>query len=364
VTFRWTEALAEPVATLARGGDWSRVEESRRGGWLLRSASSDEERCWFHAPGGEERPARLHPFDDVAMPALKPSVEHWSRLGYAVELLAWRVHRRAVFRIVSGTESRICKFYAKDRAVRTRWSVLSRDHGTAWRTPEVLEWDPDRRRLTIESCPGVPLNRLWVSGRGRRQDGDEIADILDWLRVTRVPEDLPCYDAGDEIDLLQKRLTSFERTLREPPPQARELVRLVTSALDEIRGGERRLCHRDFHDKQILLQGTGGTLLDLDLIAAGPPALDAGNILAHLRLRALQGTDLPWHDIADRVVQRTTASLGSDETLRIWTASALLRLALIYSRRRRPAGLLERLLDSTSEALRGGGEWKGLTRAA
>jgi aminoglycoside phosphotransferase (APT) family kinase protein len=40
--------------------------------------------------------------------------------------------------------------------------------------------------------------------------------------------------------------------------------------------------HRDFHPGQVLIDGERLYLLDLDLYAAGDPALDVGNFLAHV----------------------------------------------------------------------------------
>ncbi|MGA1781458.1 MAG: phosphotransferase, partial [Planctomycetota bacterium] len=120
------------------------------------------------------------------------------------------------------------------------------------------------------------------------------------------------------------------------------------------------LCHRDFHDKQILIDGDRGTLIDMDLAAAGHPALDVGNILAHLRLRELKGAELRWQEVASPIAVHATRDRGIEDSLPIWTASTLLRLALIYARRFRRPGLIEALLDSTEAALDRSGEWEGL----
>lgn len=48
------------------------------------------------------------------------------------------------------------------------------------------------------------------------------------------------------------------------------------------------LLHRDLHDKQVLFTPQGPALLDFDTLALGDAALDLGNVLAHLRLRACQ----------------------------------------------------------------------------
>jgi aminoglycoside phosphotransferase (APT) family kinase protein len=49
------------------------------------------------------------------------------------------------------------------------------------------------------------------------------------------------------------------------------------------------LLHRDLHDGQMIFSSAHDGILDLDLMAVGDPALDLGNLLAHLELRSEQG---------------------------------------------------------------------------
>jgi hypothetical protein len=314
---------------------------------------------WFRADGRRLEP--LDPLEDSELPQLATSVRQWLRQGVGVRLLAWRVHRRAVFRITTPRGSRICKLYRKDRCLRERWGALANTPERPWRVPRVIDWEPEQRRLTLEDCAGRSLNLRWLAGDGDPSDGDRIAEILAWLLATPPPAGLPQYGVAQEVRLLEKRLESFQRALHTPPKRAEEVAARVLDALSEEPDGANVLCHRDFHDKQILLNGSGGgALIDLDLVAAGPPALDAGNILAHLRLRALKGARLPWGDMARRITRSAVPAPGIRESLPRWTASALLRLTLIYARRRRPPGLLDALLDSTEQALGRRGEWAGI----
>ena len=80
--------------------------------------------------------------------------------------------------------------------------------------------------------------------------------------------------------------------------------------------------------------------------------------LQDLRLRALSGAALDWQGIAARI--RGGVPEDAVEGLPRWTAATLVRLALIYSRRRRNAGLLDALLCSADDALGGTGEWAGI----
>ncbi len=46
--------------------------------------------------------------------------------------------------------------------------------------------------------------------------------------------------------------------------------------------------HRDFYDKQLIVDGDSVALLDFDNLAIGDRAQDYGNFLGHCRLRQLQ----------------------------------------------------------------------------
>ncbi len=175
-----------------------------------------------------------------------------------------------------------------------------------------------------------------------------------------MPDDFPAHPISEEIRVLAERVPVFLRTLENPSPRAEPLFERVRAELEGLPEVEPVLCHRDFHDKQVLIDGDRGTLIDLDLAAAGHPALDVGNILAHLRLRRLKGADLDWRTVARPIAERAKVDRGIDDSLRAWTASTLLRLALFYARRYRKPGVIDALLDSTEAALEGTGEWEGI----
>jgi Ser/Thr protein kinase RdoA (MazF antagonist) len=301
----------------------------------------------------------LSPLEDSRLPQLPGLISTWLRLGREVRMLAYRVGSRAIFRICDGTGPIIVKVYRKDRQLLPRWTALSSDATAARSVPRVLDWDPDGKALSIEYRPGISLNERWLAGHGETGDGGVILGVLEWLVKTPLPPGFPTHTARDEIRILEERLPVFERTLKEPPPRARALVARVTKELAAEKPRPSRLCHRDFHDKQLLLDRDRVSLIDLDLAAAGPPALDAGNILAHLRLRSLKGASLPWREIAGHISPSLLKD-GLAGTLHLWTAATLLRLALIYARRRRAPDLVDRLLDSVEAALDRRGEWSDL----
>ena len=105
--------------------------------------------------------------------------------------------------------------------------------------------------------------------------------------------------------------------------------------------------HRDLHDKQVLWDGRTPGLLDLDTAARAEAALDVGNLLAHLELRALAGS-LPAEAaraaagyLRDAVEHLPT----TPERTEVYTRSARLRLACVYAFRPAASPWLDAWLD-------------------
>ena len=87
---------------------------------------------------------------------------------------------------------------------------------------------------------------------------------------------------ADELNILEARLTAL--AAHRPHWESR-LTRLMHAGR-ELSGRLHivapRPIHRDFYHDQVLLDGQRVWLLDLDLLCAGDPALDAGNFVGHL----------------------------------------------------------------------------------
>lgn len=363
MTERWTDSLCAPLADALRGRCWNRVEENRRGGWLLLADEGvGDGVAWFALAHGETEPEPINILEDRRLDQARHLVVEWLQQGVGITLLGYKVGRRAIFLLdgVATNGSRaIAKVYRKSPSIPERWKLFPCRPDARWRVPAVLEWDADRRALLVEHCAGVSYNRRWLAGEGEPADGERIGELLEWMAATPVPSTFPKHGPAREALILGERLPVFERILQAPFAGAAELTREVAASLSEDPPLTPIAVHRDFHDKQILVDGDRGTLIDLDLAALGPPALDAGNIIAHLRLRHLKGASLPWQEIAGRIAEVTKKRVGNDTLFR-WTASTLMRLALIYCRRRRGPELLENLLASTQQALERSGEWEGI----
>ncbi len=355
----WTQKLIPALSSaLETGGPWLRVEEARSGGWYcLHGGSGENAIHWHHlSEAGQLKP--LEPMSDKRLPALPEMVGRWIAEGIPVELLAWRLGSRAIFKL---GDRQFAKIFRKDRQVMERWKHLEQTASKfSIHIPQISSWDSQTKTLIVEAAPGNSLNALWKSGKWEDSHIQAILQILRFLGTAPVSEKLPDHTVADEVDILVKRNEVFHRILAEPSSGVDPIVNEVTARLNQLPPTPSVICHRDFHDKQVLISKEQMTLLDLDLLANSDPALDAGNILAHLRLRSLQGLPVPWEKCASEIGNLMTDLNVDKQRLVAWTASTFTRLLLIYSRRNRPDGLLAILEQDLNELLSDSGKWQGV----
>nr|MBA3329220.1 phosphotransferase [Solirubrobacterales bacterium] len=106
--------------------------------------------------------------------------------------------------------------------------------------------------------------------------------------------------------------------------------------------------HRDLHDKQLLVDDEGAVgILDFDTLATGEAALDLGNLVVHLELRALQGACTAGAARAAR--EALLDAYAPDEALLVragtYAQATRLRLACLYALRPAPPAVVPELLS-------------------
>ena len=154
--------------------------------------------------------------------------------------------------------------------------------------PDVLAIDTTAGTVTYATLPGGRLiDVLQTSAAVEAMSA--LGSVLRTLHAAPRPSGVHLHDAAREARVVTDATTAIA-------PYAPELARRATRAAV---AAARRLTdlavptpvpvHRDLHDKKVLLTPGGRLgLLDFDTLALGDPALDLGNLLAHLELRALQ----------------------------------------------------------------------------
>lgn len=258
-----------------------------------------------------------------------------------VTLRAHRLSKRAVlqFDFCSPDPKRVfvklrpVSNHSGRRAYDRHVALFERLRG-AVRLPRPLGFDP---RYGASSFSALP-------GRRPSFKDHEPALIAQALRRLQQVEGLPVehHDIADELALLRAWCDRIHEVFPDRTDRFTEAFCLVRDDLQRLPKVPSVPCHRDFHEGQILIDANSVGLLDFDTLRLGDPALDVGNLIAHLRLAGLR---------AGRVLHRAEAAFVKAmapvpaDRIAVWTRAALLRLAALYSftseKRATLRGLLE-----------------------
>ena len=222
--------------------------------------------------------------------------------------------------------------------------------------PRVHSHVPELNLLLTEPVDGAPL-------RLREGDGGQalgrVAAALAAFHALRVPGIERQFGPADDLAVVEPWVALVGAVLPELAAMLEGSATDVREGMPRDDPGRASLVHRDFYDKQVLVAPARVGLLDLDTVCLGDPEIDVANFCAHLRLRSLQ-----WHSSGDAAGPLTTRFLGAYRAcrprtdmhrVRWYLASALLRLACLYSLRPSWQALAPRLLAESRQALRAGG---------
>ncbi len=184
-----------------------------------------------------------------------------------------------------------------------------------------------RVRRAAKAVANLHSTRLEWNGRHDRWR--ELQTLENWTRAVEV--------SGHPMGNGLQRSLAFLRERLWRPPVA-----------------DLTLSHRDFYDRQILLQEETCTLLDLELMSYAEPELDLANFVAHLELRSMQGRLRKVEAIAESFLDSYQSRRPPLDASRFqWYLSAsLLRLACVYSLRSDSVDLPMSLLSASQQAFR------------
>jgi hypothetical protein len=263
-----------------------------------------------------------------------------------IDLVAHRLGKRAVLRIVGGNGTHYARLRpvtsgsgqaAYDRHL-SLWSVLDGKDGLT--VPRPLRFDPDLGLALYDALPGsTPVFRGLPGFRATR---DVMRAILTLQALTIDADE---HRASDELAILN---AWFDRTAEVFPDLAEQLHDPLARLSDEMLSLPPLPpvpCHRDLHEGQILLHQGGVGLLDFDTLRLGDPALDIGNLQAHLLLAGFQGGTSPWAFVNAMDLAVPKLSL---RRIGIWRRAALLRLAMIYAFTSTPHMVIQRLINEAA----------------
>ena len=295
----------------------------------------------FRLPGLDAKLPGLRLLHDVDFAAgtlaSLPGV-HVDPARLRVTLCAHRLGKRAVLRIDLGAVDGARTLFARLRPTASQAGLY------AHRRHEAIA-----AALASRGGVEVPQSRGYVEDlgagfytalEGRPLSFDEPCD-RDALRAALAALsafhesaiDLPRHhDAEDEIALLADRVVQTRTLVPGLGDLAERAFERVEARFAGLSGADARPCHRDFHEGQVLVgEGTAG-ILDFDTACMADPALDIGNLAAHVRLASMLGGK-PLHALEqgarDGFPGCGTHPPGRD--IDIWARATLLRLACLHA---------------------------------
>jgi Phosphotransferase enzyme family len=256
-------------------------------------------------------------------------------------LLVHRPERRAVVRgqldnetvyakVTRPGPSTIASIHAGELAARS--SLLD-----SVSTPRLVRAEPDHGVAIWSEVPGISLHdRLAAHTPPHSDEVEHIARAvgvaLTQIHTADPMPTQPVHTANDEAAMLMRWLDHLRWAC---PDRAGAIAPLIASICGRLASLPPRHApiHRDLHDKQILIDHQGRLgMIDFDTLATGDPALDLGNLIAHARLRVVQGL---WPlRIAEQFIAALLDSTKPDADARarldIWTEATSIRLACLY----------------------------------
>lgn len=316
---------------------WRTVHPRPSGSW---TASSGDSRSGFVLDERRIEQRSMH--TDPELPALES-------IAATGDLRSYRPGRRAVVASEDGTTFTKVLRPKRVGAVLQRWEAAHRVLGSEARAPRIPQILSESRTadgvLVLESLPGRSLHDHLVedSTPARRETAlGSGVDILRRFHSAGIGQpDLPAaVDGGSPGEWL----AVLERV---HPGLVEEYQRVAVDLPEPDDGGRRSLVHGDLHDRNVLLDGGLGGIIDLDSLGVGDPALDVGNLAAHVLLRALQRGDpieVGRREASVVLFAHPSGGLGGQ----IWGARTLFRLSILYRFRMRWAYLVPTLLRESA----------------
>jgi hypothetical protein len=249
-----------------------------------------------------------------------------------------------------GADRRTQRFMAELR--RAGFDETSQD-GIAVPAPLAVV---ERWRMVVHAWIEAPsATDVWsiADPAGRRHLVDRMGDALAKLRTVgaRAPR---VHGVDDELEALRRQLAVAASSEPALGPRFGGLMTACARLAAHIPPAPMGVAHRDFYGDQVLVAGERTYLVDLDLAARAHPALDVGNLAAHLVEHALrvEGDAHAFDDLVARAEARAAEAVARP-AIRAFTTLSLARLVAISRRIPERRSTTERLLRLVEARLLG-----------
>jgi aminoglycoside phosphotransferase (APT) family kinase protein len=317
------EWVGPPAADMARD-EAARLAKPRRAqvDMFLSVVADPANGLILRRPGFDAKLPGLRLLHDPAFAAdcLGPSSQ--------VSLVAHRLGKRAVLRIAGRDGLRYARLRpvtsgsgqkAYDRHMAL-WSALQGHQDIA--IPRPIGFDPSLGMALFEAVPGVPPVFSGLPGLLACRSVTRALAALQSLAIS-----VPQHSAADEINILATWAGRLAHIFPDLAARVQPILDRLGDQLTGLAPTHPVLCHRDLHEGQILLEREQTGLLDFDTLRRGDPALDLGNLQAHLILATLRD----GQSRESFVTALQNAAHSPSARISLWRQAALLRLAMIYA---------------------------------
>lgn len=296
-------------------------------------------------PGVDARLPGLRLLSDSAFAAARLA-ELGLKGPFQVQLVAHRLGKRAVLRIRHMGRVAFARLRSPT-SPQARLAVQRHDalydalaSQNTIRMPRPMGRDEDLGLALYDALPGRTPALRGLAGFSQIE---AVMQALIALQSTAV--EAPTHQAADEMAVLDgwfARLTPVFPDIAAAIAAPLERLRQDLAALPPRASV---LCHRDLHEGQILIDRGVAGLLDFDTLRWGDPALDLGNLQAHLVLAGLRsGRSLAaYATAAERNLTRVPLA-----RIALWRRAAVLRLAMIYALTAEPRATISALIDEAA----------------
>lgn len=319
--------------------------------------------------------------DDRAIPGLQLLADQgWlngalsSALGRAIQdvivtMVKYKPGRRITIRLnvqyveEKGSPETQATFYAKARYNKRGCTIAhilqSLSSGEHLRggpfIPQLVAYWPEAQTLVQSAVPGESLEKILASPLAN-QAAHDCGTALRLFH--QLPAELPdAHGVAQELATLRRTLEPWRNGLPgEEAGQTTDLLRQLER--DAPTGHMSATLHRDCYPEQMLWSRPGAVgsaaivgMVDLDEVSHGDPALDVGNMLAHLCLWHLErGGEAVPGEAGDEFMRgyggHEVLGANAEGRLDWYTGASLLRLAALHGVRPGKWDMGLRLLDA------------------
>lgn len=276
------------------------------------------------ADGGVEV---YEPGTDHGLPGLSAVV---GLAGGPEHVVAHRLARRALVHH-GGQWIKVVRRAKVDALARRHQVVASLVAGTGLRVPALVAVDERRGALVLDHLEGIAM----LDHPDPVAAAEQVAaTLIRWARL-RPPRSLPIHGPDAEHAVLSSWARAASRHHAIPPAARSAFAAAVASAavaLSRLGARPLTLSHRDLHDAQLLVDGDHVGVLDLDTASLADPALDLGNLLAHVDLAAALGRlDAASTDAVQGALCTALADRRHHAAVEAYRAAARARLVAVHA---------------------------------